>query len=333
MVMLDLIHTDLAGTPLWAWGLFAALVLGLLTLDLFIVNRTPHTIGKREALLWTAIWVSLAAAFGVAVYFWKSPNKALEFATAYLVEYSLSIDNIFLFILIFSYFKIQRQFRHRVLFWGVLGALIMRAIFIGAGVALIQSMHWMLYVFGGFLIVMGIKQIVMSDHDEDPSKSLIAVYARKYLPITEKTECESFFKRIDGKFYFTALFLVLLVVEFTDVIFAVDSIPACMSVTQDPFILYTSNIFAIMGLRSLYFLLSGFLRGLRFLKPALAFILLLIGVKLILKEANIYDFPTALSLGLIAYALTIAITLSLKYPLKDKPKVEAVDKKKEKPSS
>ena len=315
--MFDFIHQNFEGTPVWGWAIFAAIFVGMLAADLFFVNRHAHETSRKEAVTWVCIWIALGVAFGIGVNFWKGTPTAIEYATAYVVEYSLSIDNIFLFILIFNYFGIQPKYRHRVLFWGVLGAVIMRAIFIGAGVTLIARFHWILYIFGAFLLYTGLKLIFSGENEEDPRKSPIVKYAKKYLPFTDRVDSEAFFLVENGKRIFTPLFLVLLVVEFTDLVFAVDSIPACMAVTQDPFILYTSNIFAIMGLRSLYFVLSGFLGGLRFLKPALAFILLLIGAKIILKEAQLYELPTLVSLGLIAGALFLAVLLSLKFPSKE----------------
>ncbi|MGE5675655.1 MAG: TerC family protein, partial [Mycobacterium leprae] len=239
------------------WGLFNVLVIGLLALDLGVFHRKSHEVTAKEASAWTAVWVSLALLFNLFIYFWRGTTPALEYLTGYLMEESLSVDNIFVFVMILSYFKVPKQYQHRVLFWGVIGALVLRATFIGVGAALISRFHWILYLFGAFLVFTGIKMGLKSDDEVEVDENGLVKWVRKFLPVTSRYHYDHFFVREDGRLAATPLLLVLLMIESSDIIFAFDSIPAIFSVTQDPFIVYTSNIFAIMGLRSLFFLLAS----------------------------------------------------------------------------
>ncbi|MCZ7645143.1 MAG: TerC family protein [Planctomycetota bacterium] len=307
-------------TPAWAWGVFGALVVGMLAIDLFIFNRKAQTHGIRQALAWTVVWIALAALFGAGVHYVRGPHAALEYATAYLVEKSLSIDNIFIFIVIFRYFGIPTVFQHRILFWGILGALIMRGIMIGAGVQLIEHFRGILYLFAAFLVFTGIKLFFHDDKSHDPSTSWAFRLTKRFVPMTKTLRDERFFVREDGRLLATPLFLVLIVIEATDLIFAVDSVPACLGISHDLFIVYTSNIFAILGLRALYFLLAGMMGELRFLKPALSIVLVYIGAKMLLAELHhaevawAFKIPTGLSLGVVGGILTLAVAASLLFP-------------------
>jgi tellurite resistance protein TerC len=263
----------------------------------------------REAGIWTAVWISLALIFNVAIYFWQGQTAAMEFLTGYLIEKALSVDNLFVFALIFAIFAVPGKFQHRVLFWGVLGALIMRGIFIGAGAALLERFHWLIYVMGAFLVFTGIKLAVQKETAVHPERNPLVRLFSKIMPVTSNYHGESFFVRMGGVLVATPLFLVLLVVESTDVVFAVDSIPAIFAVTQDPFLVYTSNVFAILGLRSLYFLLAGALDKFHYLKPALAVILSFVGVKMLIS--SVFKIPVAASLGVIAGLLVVAVVASL----------------------
>ena len=294
------------------WIVFNAFVLGMLALDLLVFHRKAHAVSLREALSWSAVWIALALIFNVGIYYLWGPEKALEFLAGYLIEKSLSVDNIFVFIMIFSYFAVPAIYQHRILFWGILGALIMRAIFIAAGAALLSAFHWIIYIFGGFLIITGIKMFFAGDEKIEPEKNPAVVLLRRWMPITKDYQGQRFFVRIDGRLWATPLFVVLLVIETTDVIFAVDSIPAIFAITLDPFIVYTSNIFAILGLRALYFLLAGILDMFRYLKVGLAFVLCFVGVKMMLVD--FYKIPIGVSLGVVAGILAISILASLVKP-------------------
>ena len=291
------------------WTGFIAFVLAMLALDLGVFNRKAHKITMREAAIWTAVWISLALLFNVVIYFWRGQQAALEFLTGYLIEKALSVDNLFVFALIFGMFAVPARYQHRVLFWGVLGALVMRAIFIGAGAALLDRFHWMIYVMGAFLIFTGIKLAFQKETEIHPERNPLVKLFSKVFPVTPNYHGEAFFVRLGGALAATPLFIVLLVVESTDVVFAVDSIPAIFAVTTDPFLVYTSNVFAILGLRSLYFLLAGALDKFYYLKPALAVILSFVGVKMLVS--GIYKIPVAASLLVIAGLLAIAVVGSL----------------------
>lgn len=291
------------------WIGFTVFVLALLALDLGVFHRKAHVVSVKEALGWSAAWIMLALAFNVGVFFWFGAQSALEFFTGYLIEKSLSVDNLFVFVLIFSAFSVPALYQHRVLFWGVLGALVMRGILILVGAALIKQFHWVIYLFGGFLIFTGMRMAIQRHQESHPEESPFVRAARRLIPISAEYRGQRFFLREAGRWLTTPLMLVLIVVEFTDLAFAVDSIPAIFAVTDDPFIVYTSNVFAILGLRSLYFALSGFLEKFHYLKLGLSVILVFVGLKMML--ADIYKIPIALSLGVILAILAIAFIASL----------------------
>ena len=291
------------------WIIFNAFVFGVLALDLGVLHRKAHAVSLKEALAWCCVWVSLALLFNVGIYVWQGSDKALEFLTGYLIEYSLSVDNIFVFVLIFSYFAVPASYQHRVLFWGILGALILRGIFIAAGAALLSAFHWMIYLFGGFLILTGIKLLFAGEEKLDPEKNPAVRFVRRFINVSPEYQGQRFFFRRDGKLWATPLLLVLLVIETTDVIFALDSIPAIFGITLDPFIVYTSNVFAILGLRALYFLLAGVMEMFRYLKVGLSFVLCFIGIKMTLVE--IYKIPIGISLGVVGTILLLSVVASL----------------------
>jgi tellurite resistance protein TerC len=284
----------------------------MLAVDLGVVHRRAHEVALKEALVWSGIWIALALLFALGMYVWDGPQPALEFLTGYLIEKSLSVDNIFVFVLIFSYFKVPTRYQHTVLFWGILGALVMRAIFIFAGIALLQRLHWILYVFGALLILTGIKMVTEKDKEIHPDKNPLLKLFRRLVPVTEDYHADHFFVKQAGHYAATPLFLVLLVVEMTDVIFAVDSIPAILSITTDPFLVYTSNVFAILGLRALYFALAGVVRLFHYLHYGLSAILIFVGVKMLLTD--VYKLPVGVALGVIAGLLLMAIIASLMRP-------------------
>lgn len=296
--------------PLLFWIVFNIFVFSMLALDLGVLNRKPHTPSFREAGLWSAAWITLALLFNLGVYIWLGPQFGIEFLTGYLIEYSLSVDNIFVFVLIFTSFGVPSQYQHRVLFWGVLGALVMRGILIFAGAALIERFQWVLYIFGAFLVFAGIRMF-RSESEEaiDLENNRILKFVRRFVPVTKDYHEQRFFVLEQGKRVATPLFMVLILVEFTDVLFALDSIPAIFAVTREPFIVYTSNVFAIMGLRSLYFLLAGIVQKFVYLRYGLAFILTFVGFK-ILTESFLH-ISNVVSLLVIATALAVSIIASL----------------------
>ena len=298
----------------WLFVGFTVFVLTMLALDLGVFHRKAHVVSAREAGSWVAVWMSLAMVFAVIIYFWKGSESALLFITGYLVEQSLSVDNIFVIVMIFSYFAIPDKYQHRVLFWGILGALIMRGIFIGVGAELIKRFNWIMYLFGAFLIFTGVKMAFQQDEEFDAEKNPVMRTARRFFRITNRYDGQKFFTRESGVRVATPLFLVLIMVEFTDLVFAVDSIPAIFGITTDPFIVYTSNVFAILGLRSMYFLLSGIVHKFVYLKYGLAFILTFVGVKMVIVD--VYHVPILASLGVIVITLAASIFLSLRYPPK-----------------
>ena len=291
------------------WIGFNVFVVIMLSLDLGVFHKTMHKVPVKEAVIWTSVWITLAMIFNVLIYFDMGKTKALEFLTGYVIEYSLSVDNIFVFILIFSFFQVNEKYQHKVLFWGIIGALVMRAIFIFAGVALITRFHWIIYIFGGFLIITGIRMLFHGDDKVDPDKNPIVRFFKKFLPVTHEMHEDKFFIKKNFKTYATPLFLVLLIIESSDLIFAVDSIPAVLAISQDTFIVYTSNIFAIMGLRSLYFAISGIMEYFRFLKIGLAFVLTFVGVKMCIS--NLIEIPVIYSLITIIGILLISILASV----------------------
>jgi len=296
------------------WVAFNLFVLLLLAIDLGVFHRKAHVIKIKEALVLSGIWIALALLFNLGIYFWRGQVTALEFLTGYLLEKSLSVDNLFVFLLIFSYFLVPPLYQHKVLFWGIIGALIMRGIFILGGVALIEKFHWIIYIFGAFLVLTGIKMALQRDREIHPEKNPVLRLFRQFMPVTDRYEEGRFFVRRAGSYFATPLFVVLLVVETTDVIFAVDSIPAILAITLDPFIVYTSNVFAILGLRALYFALAGLMQLFRYLNYGLSIILVFMGVKMLL--ATIYKIPIAIALGVVASILLISVMASVVLPHK-----------------
>lgn len=298
----------------WLYTGFIILVLGLLALDLGIFNRTPHVVKVKEALGWTAFWMLLAFSFNVYVYFERGPIPAKEFLTGYLLEQSLSVDNIFVIILILRYFKVAPQYHHKVLFWGIIGALVMRGAMIAVGAALIHAFDWIFYIFGAFLVITGIRMAMDKEEAEDLENNGVVKLARRFLRITPEYHQERFSIIKNGERWFTPLFLVVLVVEATDLIFAVDSIPAIFAVTRDPFIVFTSNVFAIMGLRSLFFAVAGVMGLFHYLKIGLSVILCFIGVKMFIQHW--YKLPIEVALGVIVGVLALSILASVVFKKK-----------------
>jgi TerC family integral membrane protein len=296
------------------WVVFNLFVVAMLILDLGVFHRKAHEVRIREALFWSAFWIVLSLLFNLGIYFWHGSQAALEFFTGYLLEKSLSVDNIFVFLMVFTYFRVPYIHQHKVLFWGILGALIMRALFILTGIALIQKFHWIIYVMGGFLVLTGIKMATQKDEEINPERNPVLRLVRRLLPMTEDYESGRFFVRRSGRLFATPLFIVVLVVETTDVIFAVDSIPAILAITLDPFIVYTSNVFAILGLRALYFALAGVMKLFHYLPYGLSFILVFVGVKMLLVD--IYKVPISLALGTVAGVLAISVLASILFPPK-----------------
>jgi tellurite resistance protein TerC len=290
------------------WIAFNLFVLAMLALDLGVFHRKSHEVSIREALTWTCVWITLAMLFNLFVYYYFDRSKALEFFTGYIIEKSLSVDNIFVIILIFSYFKVPSAYQHKVLFWGILGALVMRVIFILTGVELIHRFHWLIYIFGGFLVYTGIRMLTSGDLKIDPEKNPLVKLARRIMPITPSFEGDRFFVKQDGKMWATPLFLVVILIETTDLIFAVDSIPAILAISDDSFIVYTSNVFAILGLRSLYFALAGIEKYFVYLKYGLSAILVFVGVKMCI--ADLFKIPIDVSLIIIGFTLMIAMICS-----------------------
>jgi tellurite resistance protein TerC len=295
---------------LWLWIGFNGFVLAMLALDLGVFHRKAHVVSFKESIAWTVVWVALALAFNAGVWHFAGSTKALEFTTGYLIEKSLSVDNVFVFALLFSYFAVPRVYQHKVLFWGILGALVMRAIMIALGAALIARFAWILYVFGAFLILTGIKMIVKREEEIHPERNPVVRGFKKLMPVTGEYRGDRFFVRENGIRMATPLFVVLLLVEFSDLIFAVDSIPAIFAVTTDPFIVYTSNVFAILGLRSLYFALAGIMGKFHYLKIGLGVVLSFVGVKMLLAHSP-WKIDTLVSLGVIVAILAASIVWSL----------------------
>ncbi|MEI6554655.1 MAG: TerC family protein [Paludibacter sp.] len=299
------------------WLAFIAFVAVMLCLDLFVFHKKDKAVNMKEALLWSLFWILLAVAFNLGVYHYFGKIKAVEFLTGYLIEESLSVDNLFVFILIFGFFKIDPKFQHKILFWGIIGAIFMRAVFIFAGVALIQQFEWIMYLFGAFLVYTGIKLVFEKEDEEyNPNKNFFIRVFKKIFPVTNDTSKSQFFVRKDKILYATPFFIALLVIEASDLIFAVDSIPAVLSVSKDPFIVYTSNIFAILGLRSLYFALNGIMGYFHYLKYALSGILTFIGLKMIVNEfcsefGYHFQISNFVSLGVIVVFLTASIIVSV----------------------
>lgn len=307
--------------PLWAWAGFLAFIAAMLALDLGVFHRKTRNIGLREALSWCVVWVSLALTFNLFVGLWHGREAGLEFLTGYVVELSLSVDNVFVFILLFSYFKVPQAYHHRVLFWGILGAIVMRAAFIASGIAIIGQFHWVIYIFGAFLVFTGIRMAIPREEEIHPERNFVIRLFRRLFPVSSAYDEARFLTRREGGLKATPLLIVLVAVETTDLVFAVDSIPAILAITQDAFIVFTSNIFAILGLRSFYFALSGIMQMFRFLSYGLAAVLTFIGTKMLLS--SYYEIPIEYSLGLIAFMLGISVVLSLVLPKKPDRKTEA----------
>ncbi len=309
----------------WLWVAFSAFILLLLSIDLGLFNRKAHVITYRKSVAWSIVWITLALLFAGVVYWrYTSPEvlaatdtsahtAVVQYLTGYIIELSLSVDNLFVFLLIFSYFKVPAKYQHRVLYWGVLGALVMRAIMILVGAALIDRFHWIIYIFGGFLIYTGIKMFRQQEDDLQPEENPVVRAVTRYVPITRHYEGQSFFTRVDGKRTGTLLLLVLIIVEVTDLVFAVDSIPAIFAVTTDPFIVYTSNVFAILGLCTFYFLLAGVVEKFHYLKTGLAIVLTFIGAKMLVEALHI-EIPPAIALVVVASVLVASVVASLIWP-------------------
>jgi tellurite resistance protein TerC len=313
----------------WLWIAFNVFVLGMLAVDLGVFNRKAHVISLKEALRWTVLVMIVAAIFAAGIFQVRGKQAGMEFLTGYVIELALSVDNIFVFILIFSYFKVPAKYQHRVLFWGVFGALLMRGVMIGAGAYLIDRFHWVIYIFGAFLVFTGIRMAVQDEMNIEPEANPVLKLIRKILPVSPSYEGQSFFTKllIDGRTQraATPLFVVLILVETTDLVFAVDSIPAIFGVTTDPFLVYTSNVFAILGLRSMYFLLARIIDKFHFLKLGLSAVLVFVGVKMLLTFFH-YEIPIAISLLVVAAVLGASVVLSLVFP---KPPEEAAEAVKE----
>ncbi|MEN9579092.1 MAG: integral rane protein TerC [Pseudomonadota bacterium] len=297
------------------WIGFIAFVLAMLAIDLGVFHKKAHEVSLKEAGAWSAVWIGLAMVFNFGVYTWFGPDRALEFTAGYLIEKALAVDNIFVFVVIFATFGIPAIYQHRILFWGILGALVMRAIFIFLGGAFLQRFHWAIYVFGALLAITGIKLLLQRNEQIDLERNPVIRWVRKLLPMTPELHGDKFLVLKNGRRYGTPLLLALVAVEVTDLIFAVDSIPAIFAITNDPFIVFTSNIFAILGLRSLYFLLAGIITKFVYLKVGLSVILIFVGAKMLLMD--VYKLPVAASLGIIVAILGVSIVASLFRPPSD----------------
>jgi tellurite resistance protein TerC len=326
---------DMATHSMWAWVGFCAFILIMLLIDLGLFNRKAHSVTYKEAAVWSIIWVTLAMIFAGIVFSHSGTQKGLEFLTGYLIELSLSVDNLFVFLLIFAYFKVPTKYQHRVLFWGVLGALVMRVTMILVGAALIERFGWIIYIFGAFLVYTGLKMFRQEETEVNPEQNFLVRIVTRYIPITRHYEGENFFTRVNGRRNGTLLLLVLVIVEVTDLVFAVDSIPAIFAITRDRFILYTSNVFAILGLRSLFFLLAGVVEKFHYLKVGLAIVLSFIGIKMLLPlivkalilvfnllgaitlipyAERVEHIPIGISLGVVAVVLLGSVAASLIWP-------------------
>jgi tellurite resistance protein TerC len=305
------VTAETVGSPL-LWAGFILFVLVMLALDLGVFHRKAHEVSLKEAAAWSAVWVAFALAFNAGVYAWFGPQRALEFTTGYLIEKALSVDNVFVFVVIFTAFSVPATYQHRVLFWGVLGALVMRAAFILAGGAFLQRFHWAIYVFGAILAITGVKLLVQRNRETHPERNPVVRWFQRIFPVTQEFAGGKFTVVRNGRRYATPLLLALVAVEVTDLIFAVDSVPAIFAITWDPFIVFTSNIFAILGLRSLYFLLAGVITRFVYLKVGLSFVLIFVGAKMLLMD--VYKVPIAASLAIIAGLLGLSVVASLLRP-------------------
>ncbi|MBK6506309.1 MAG: TerC family protein [Ignavibacteria bacterium] len=297
-------------TDVLLWLGFSVFLMIMLALDLGVFHKNSHVVEFKEAMIWSGVWIGLALLFNVGIFYYFGKVKGLEFMTGYLIEKSLSIDNVFIIALIFTYFNVPRQYQHRVLFWGVIGALIMRAVLIAVGATLIKEFAWIIYIFGAFLIFTGLKMYFQKNEGINPDKNPVVRFFKRFIPMTDEYNKEKFFLIREGKRFATPLFVVLLLVETTDLIFAVDSIPAIFAITSDPFIVFTSNAFAILGLRSLYFALAGVIYKFYYLKAGLSVILVFVGIKMMLID--IYKIPIGVSLGFVALVILIAVLASIR---------------------
>jgi tellurite resistance protein TerC len=298
-----------AETSLTIWISFVVFILFLLLLDLGVFHKKSHTVGFKESIIWSGVWIALAMVFNGIIFYWRGQEDAMLFLTGYVIEKSLSVDNLFVFLLIFSYFKIPNQYQHKVLFYGILGALIMRAVFIWAGIAILEKFTWVIYIFGAFLVISGIKMLMPQSDDHDLEKSWVITWTKKIFPTSPDFHDDNFFVKLNGKWMITPLFITLIFVEFSDLVFAIDSIPAIIGITNDPFLVFTSNVFAILGLRSLYFALKGFADMFHYLKYGLAIILMFIGVKMLIMHW--YHMPVAITMAVIFSVLFISVVVSL----------------------
>lgn len=296
-------------TSLLVWVAFNIFVLGILALDLGVFHKKSHTVGFKESIIWSLVWIALAMCFAGVIFYWRGQEDTMLFLTGYVIEKSLSVDNLFVFLLIFSFFKIPNQYQHKILFYGIVGALVMRAFFIWAGIAVLEKFHWVIYIFGALLIVSGIKMLIPEKGDVNLGDKWIIKLTKKILPTTHDFHDDNFFVKIGGRWFVTPLFITLIFVEFSDLVFAVDSIPAIIGITNDPFLVFTSNVFAILGLRSLYFALKGFADIFHYLKYGLSLILMFIGVKLLIS--GIYHMPVSATMAVIFGILLISVLASI----------------------
>lgn len=299
------------------WVVFNFFIVVMLIIDLVVFHGKEHEESIREALIWTGVWITLALIFGIGVYYYMGSQTALDYYTGYLIEKSLSVDNIFVFLLVFSYFRVPPEYQHKVLFWGIFGALVMRFFFIFVGVALLEQFHWIIYIFGGFLVFTGIKLAMEKDKEVHPERNPVLKLTRKIFPTTKRYYGSKFFIYKMGKLIATPLFVVLVVIETTDLVFALDSIPAILAITRDEFIVYSSNAFAILGLRALYFAVSGIMRLFHYLHYGLSLILVFVGIKMLISE--FYHIPTPYALGFIAVTLTVSVVASIYNPQEEQP--------------
>jgi len=297
------------------WFIFNIGVLSLLVLDLVVLNRKNETVTVKSALWWSAFWIGLAGIFNIFIYYWKGKEPAMNFLTGYLIEESLSVDNLFVFMLIFNYFKVPSEYQRKVLFWGIIGALVLRAAFILVGVSLINNFHWTVYILGLFLVITGIKMITSQDKEVNPEKNPIINLVNRFMKVTKTYEGDRFFVKKEGIWFATPLFIVVLVVETTDVVFAADSIPAILAITTDSFIVYTSNVFALLGLRSLYFALAGLMTLFHYINYGLAVILSFIGIKLLIS--GFYEIDVKFALLFVAIVLIMSVIISVIFPKKE----------------
>ena len=296
-------------TSLLVWTAFVVFVLFVLALDLGVFHKKSHTVGFKESIIWSLVWIALAMVFASVLFYWRGQDDMMLYLTGYVIEKSLSVDNLFVFLLIFSFFKIPNQYQHKILFYGIIGALVMRAFFIWAGIAVLQKFHWVIYLFGALLVVSGIKMLMPEKGDVDLGDKWIIKFTKKIFPTTGDFHDDKFFVKLNGKWFVTPLFITLIFVEFSDLVFAVDSIPAIIGITSDPFIVFTSNVFAILGLRALYFALKGFADLFHYLKYGLSVILMFIGVKLLIS--GVFHMPVSVTMAVIFGILFISVIASL----------------------